>query len=244
MKTFVMIPTYNEAKNIRRLIPEVLQKVPKAKIVVVDDNSPDGTANEVRKLRKKYPRQIHLLIRKKARGRGTAGIAGFEYALNRGAEVMVEMDADFSHNPRYLPSILDQVGEYDVVLGSRFVSGGEDRRGVVRHLITIFGNFYIRKVLKLSIRDCTSGYRAFRREVFHKVNLESLISVGPSIVQEILYKAALFGYRIKEVPIIFVDRRQGKSKFNNKIMLQGILMVLVLRLVFTDVWKKSTTRHD
>lgn len=244
MKTFIMVPTYNEADNISRLVPMILEKLPEAKILVVDDNSPDGTARVVEKLKKEYPRKIFLLVRKRARGRGTAGIAGFKYALAKKAEVVVEMDADFSHHPRHLPRMLREIREQDVVLGSRFVRGGKDKRGLVRHGITILGNFYIRTVLKLSIRDCTSGYRVFRREVLEKINLEGLISSGPSIVQELLYKADLLGFKIKEVPIIFVDRRQGESKFNWKIMAQGVLMVLVLKFVFSDVWKESITKDD
>lgn len=242
MNTFIMIPTYNEAANIKRLIPAILKKVPQVRILVVDDNSPDGTAEVVGKLKRKYPRRVFLLLRKRARGRGTAGIAGFKNILNRKADVIVEMDADFSHHPRYLPQLLAEIEKYDVVLGSRFVLGGADRRWFIRHLITVLGNFYIRTVLGLSIRDCTSGYRAFRREVFEKINLDGLISLGPSIVQEILYKADLLGFDIKEIPIVFVDRRQGKSKFDFKIMAQGILMVLVLKFVFSKLWKENASR--
>lgn len=242
MKVFVMIPTYNEADNVKRLLPAILKRVPKAQVLVVDDNSPDGTAKEVRKLKTKFPRRVFLLLRKKARGRGTAGIAGFKYVLKKRADIVVEMDADFSHHPRHLPLMIEEIKSHDVVLGSRFVSGGEDRRGLIRHLITLFGNFYIRTVLGLSIRDCTSGYRVFRRKVLEKINLEGMISSGPSVVQEILYKADLLGFDIKEVPIVFVDRRQGASKFDLKIITQGVLMVLVLKFVFSDIWKENHTR--
>jgi len=242
MKTFVMIPTYNEKANIGRLIPAILKKTPGVKILVVDDNSPDGTAGQVLRLKKKYPRKVFLLRRTAGRGRGTAGIAGLKYALDKKADVIVEMDADFSHHPKYLPLMLKEIKKHDIVLGSRFVKNGEDRRGLSRHLITVLGNLYIRSVLKLSIKDCTSGYRAFKKKALKAINLDSLISSGPSIVQEILYKADLLGFDIKEIPIVFIDRRQGKSKFNFKIMLQGILMVLVLRLFFTNIWKESSSK--
>jgi len=242
MKTFVMIPTYNEKANIGRLIPVILKRAPEARILVVDDNSPDGTAGQVLNLKKKYPRKVFLLRRIKGRGRGTAGIAGLKYALGKKADVVVEMDADFSHHPKYLPLMLKEIKKHDIVLGSRFVKNGKDKRGFSRHLITVLGNFYIRSVLKLSIKDCTSGYRAFRRNVLKAINLDGLMSSGPSIVQEILYKADLLGFDIKEIPIVFVDRRQGRSKFNFKIMLQGILMVLALRLVFTNIWKENSSK--
>ena len=239
MKTFIMIPTYNEVMHIEKLIDSIFKYVPETNILIVDDNSPDGTAKKVKEVAQSHEGRVFLLLRKKRKGRGTAGIDGFKYALRKGADVVVEMDADFSHHPRYLPKILKEIKNHDVVLGSRFVAGGKDKRGFTRRLITIIGNVYIKSVLGLSIRDCTSGYRAFKRKVLKKISLNRLISSGPSIVQEILYKADLFDYDIKEVPIIFVDRDRGISKFGFKIMLQGILMVLVLKFVLSDIWKEE-----
>ena len=243
MKTFIVIPTYNEAAHIERLIKATLKQVLHVTIVVVDDHSPDGTWKKVGRLSRRYRGKVVLLLRTKSRGRGSAGIDGFTYALGHGAEVVVEMDADFSHHPRYLPTMLREIEFHDVVVGSRFVAGGKDTRGFYRRCITTLGNFYIRTVLGLRIRDCTSGYRVFRRTVLEAIRWDMLISSGPSIVQEILYKAGLLGFRIKEVPIVFVDRRQGNSKFNGKILLQGILMVLVLRFMASDVWKAEVTKN-
>lgn len=242
MNTFIMVPTYNEAGNIGGLIDAILKSVPYAKILVVDDNSPDETSEIVKLKAKKYPKRVLLLLRKNKKGRGTAGVDGFKYALKKGAEVVIEMDCDFSHNPKYLPRMLKEISKHDVILGSRFVPGGVDKRGFIRHFITTFGNFYIRIMLGLKIKDCTSGYRAFQSKVLKKINLDKLISTGPSIVQEILYKADIFGFDIKEVPIVFIDRREGTSKFNYKIMLQGILMVLVLKFVLSGVWKEDVSR--
>jgi len=229
MKTMVMIPTYNEAENIERLIKDIFGYTPDVDILVVDDNSPDGTGRIVDGLAAVNSR-IHILHRRKLRGRGLAGIAGLRYALNWGAEAVVEMDADFSHDPKYLPSLLEGLNEADVVLGSRFVKGGADvGRGFVRHAITVFANWYIRLVLKIGIRDCTSGYRVFKREVLETIDVDSLISRGPAIVQEILYSSILSGFRVKEVPIVFIDRQRGNSSFNFRIMYEGFMMIPILR---------------
>lgn len=243
VNTYIIIPTYNEAGNIGKLIEDILKYVPEVKILVVDDNSPDGTIEKVRKYCQKYSKKVFLLIRKQKKGRGNAGIEGFKYVLDKKAEVVVEMDADFSHHPRYLPQMLKEIKSCDVVVGSRFVLGGKDCRGWWRRLITIVGGFYIRKTLGLSVLDCTSGYRAFKREVLEKVNINTMISKGPSIVQEILYKADILGYKIKEIPIIFVDRKADKSKFNYKIVLQNILIVLVLKFILSDIWREEIVQN-
>jgi dolichol-phosphate mannosyltransferase len=182
--------------------------------------------------------RIHVLHRTKTRGRGLAGIAGLRYALNWGAEAVVEMDADFSHDPKYLPVLIAGLSEADVVLGSRFVPGGADvGRGWIRHSITVFANWYIRLVLGIRIKDCTSGYRAFRRRVLETVDVDTMISRGPAIVQEILYSSLLSGFRVKEIPIVFIDRQRGSSTFNFKIMYEGFVMIPVLKyLARTENW--------
>jgi dolichol-phosphate mannosyltransferase len=237
MKIMIMIPTYNEAENIARLLTEILEYVPGVDILVVDDNSPDGTGQIVDKISSENPK-VHILHRKKLRGRGLAGIAGLRYALNWGAEAVVEMDADFSHHPKYLPPLLEGLSQAEVVLGSRFVRGGADvGRGYLRHAITVFANWYIRLVLGINIRDCTSGYRVFKREVLETIDVDTLISRGPAIVQEILYSSILSGFRVKEVPIVFVDRQRGNSSFNFKIMFEGFMMIPVLRyLAKSEKW--------
>ena len=237
MRTMVMIPTYNEAANIERLVGEIFRYVPQVDILVVDDNSPDGTGRIADRLAGGNPK-LHVLHRKKLRGRGLAGIAGLRYALNWGAEAIVEMDADFSHDPKYLPELVSGLEQADVVLGSRFVPGGADvGRGFVRHAITLFANWYIRLVLGIRIRDCTSGYRAFRREVLEAIDVDTMISRGPAIVQEILYSSLLSGFTVKEVPIVFIDRQRGRSSFNFRIMFEGFMMIPILRyLARTEKW--------
>jgi dolichol-phosphate mannosyltransferase len=235
MKTMIMVPTYNEAQNLERLTSQIFSFSPGVDILVVDDNSPDGTGRIADELAARNPR-VHVLNRTK--GRGLAGIAGLRYALNWGAEAVVEMDADFSHDPKYLPALLDGLNEADVVLGSRFVPGGADvGRGFIRHAITVFANWYIRMVLKINIRDCTSGYRAFKRAVLETVDVDTLISRGPAIVQELLYSSLLSGFRVKEIPIVFIDRQRGNSTFNFRIMYEGFVMIPVLRyLARTEKW--------
>jgi len=228
-KTFIVIPTYNEVENIKRLITEILSLPVNVEILVVDDSSPDGTGQVVEKIAHRDER-VHLLLRTEERGRGSAGIAGFKKALELGADYIMEMDADFSHHPQYIPEFIKQIKHYDVVLGSRFVRGGKDvDRGPLRQIITTFANLYVRLVLQVHIKDCTSGYRCFRKAVVASLPWDTMTSTGPSIVQEVLYHCYLRGYTFKEIPIIFIDRRQGESTLNWKILFQGFLMVLKLR---------------
>jgi dolichol-phosphate mannosyltransferase len=163
MKAMAMVPTYNEAHNIEPLLREILQQGPDIGAVVVDDDSPDGTAAIVERLRQEDPR-VHLILRKEERGRGTAGIAGFRYAVDQGIPFIIEMDADFSHPPFYIPPFLNQMEDCDLLIGSRLVEGGGERgRHFLRKWITRLASTYIRLVLGLPFRDCTSGYRVFRR---------------------------------------------------------------------------------
>ena len=229
MNCTIMIPTYNERENIEPLIKQLLAVAPPCQILVVDDNSPDGTGQLVTQMARSN-RRIELLTRLKRRGRGSAGIEGFKHALQNGADYLIEMDADFSHPPRYVPIFLEEIRHYDVVLGSRFAPGGEDHdRGIIRTNLTKLASFYVRTLLKIKIRDVSSGYRCFRREVFEKVDLEDMISAGPSIVLELLYKICLNGFSVKEVPIVFKDRRQGETKLDTITLLETLVMVLRLR---------------
>src|SRR3989338_74157 len=230
MKAIVVIPTYNEKENIKNLIKEIL-KINKTDIIVVDDNSPDGTSRIVKNIAKKN-KKVHLLLRTKDKGRGSAGIAGFKYAVKNKYDYIIEMDADFSHNPEYIPDFLKKIEEADVVLGSRAVKGGKDiGRPLPRRLLTRLANLYIKAVLGLKVIDCNSGYRCFRRKVLELINLDKIISSGPSIVQEIIYKAHLKGFRIKEIPIVFVDRQKGYSKLGLKQLYKGYIMVLRLKFL-------------
>jgi dolichol-phosphate mannosyltransferase len=232
MKVFVMIPTYNEKENIARLINEILKlRIKNLNIVVVDDNSPDGTWKIVKEISKKK-KNVRLLLRKEKRGRGSAGRDGFIYCLKNKADVIIEMDADFSHNPRYIPLMLKEIGNCDIVLGSRMVKGSKEiGRGLLRKAITRMANFYIRLMLGIKIKDCNSGYRCFKSSILKKIMPEKLESRGPAIVQEVLFKAHLKKARIREIPITFINRSRGKSKLGIAELAAGYWTVLKLKIM-------------
>ena len=231
MKTFVMIPTYNEKENIKNLIDEILKlNIKNLHIVVADDNSPDGTWKIVQQISRKN-KNVHLLLRKKGKGRGSAGRDGFIYCLKHGADVVVEMDADMSHDPKYIPSMLDELKNADLILGSRRVEGSKEiGRSWFRKFITLGANLYIRLMLGLKVKDCNSGFRCFKRKVLEKINPKKLESKGPAIVQEVLFKAHLKGFKIKENPITFVNRTKGSSKLGIPQLAAGYFMVLKLKI--------------
>ncbi|MBP1712774.1 MAG: hypothetical protein H6Q42_977 [Deltaproteobacteria bacterium] len=229
MKAIAMVPTYNEALNIEPLLRGILSQGPDVGAVVVDDSSPDGTAAIVERLAKEDPR-VRLILRREERGRGTAGIVGFQYALQQGIPFIIEMDADFSHQPFYIPSFLRQMDDCDLLIASRLVSeGGERGRHILRRWITRLANFYVRLVLGLPVRDCTSGYRIFRREVLEAIELDQIMSRGPSVVEEVLYKAYRRGFRVKEVPYILEERKAGESTFNRKIIVDALKKIVAIR---------------
>ena len=231
MKTFIVIPTYNEKENISSLIDEILKlSIKDLHIVVVDDFSPDRTWKIVEDIEKKKT-NIHLLLRKTKRGRGYAGKDGFIYCLKKGADTIIEMDADFSHNPKYIPLMLEEIKNYDVILGSRRVKGGKEvGRGFLRKSITYLANLYIRIILGIKVKDCNSGFRCFKRNVLEKIT-QGLESKGPIIIQEVLFKVHLNGFRIKEIPITFVNRTKGKSKLGIKQLTASYFMVLKLKFL-------------
>jgi dolichol-phosphate mannosyltransferase len=230
-KVVVMIPTYNEVENIQALVLEILA-LPldeEVSVLVVDDSSPDGTGALVQKMSASDPR-IHALIRAKRRGRGAAGIDGFKAALALQADYVIEMDGDFSHQPRFIPDLLKAIKNRDMVIGSRFVRGGKDSdRNLVRKAITFLARNFVRRKFHTPIRDVSSGYRCFTREILEKVDLDDMVSFGPSVVLEILYKLSLLNARISEVPIIFVERRQGRTKLSGLTLVETLIMVLRLR---------------
>lgn len=225
----VVIPTYNERENIGELIPRVLE-IPRFRVLVVDDNSPDGTAEIVRDLARGEPR-IGLLSRPGKQGLGRAYLAGFRRALDEGAEFICEMDADFSHDPRYLPDLLAAAEtRYDLVLGSRYVRGGGTVNwGLARQLISRGGNVYARAILGLPISDATGGFRCYRRRVLETLDLGAIQSNGYSFQIEMVYRTRRAGFRVGEVPIIFPDRRVGQSKMSRRIVLEALLTVWRLR---------------
>jgi len=226
-----MIPTYNEAENIQPLVREILSLPVEEEmsVLVVDDNSPDGTGAQARELSSRDPR-VHVLIRTKRRGRGAAGIDGFKAALALQPDFVIEMDGDFSHQPRFIPDLLKEAGRCDVVIGSRFVRGGRDAdRNLIRKMITFLARNFVRRKFQTPVRDVSSGFRCFTRSVLEKVDLDDMISVGPSVVLEILYKLSLLQARICEVPITFVDRRQGRTKLSGLTLVETLMMVLRLK---------------
>jgi dolichol-phosphate mannosyltransferase len=234
-KAAVMIPTYNERENIADLINEilVLDVDMDLSVVVADDNSPDGTGEIVQKMTESDDR-IHALIRKKRRGRGAGGIDGFKEALKLSPDFIVEMDGDFSHQPKFIPKLLQACEDYDLVIGSRYVEGGRDQdRNLVRRIITFFVRSFIRRKYHIPVKDVSSGFRCFKREVLEQIDLDDLISVNPSIVLEILYKAHLLEFTMKEIPIEFVDRRKGETKLNFLILLETLIMALLFKKRYT-----------
>jgi len=232
MKTFVMIPTYNERENIANLIDKLLKlKIKNLHIVVVDDNSPDGTWKIVEDISKKN-KNVHLLLRKRNRGRGSAGKDGFLYCLENKADIIVEMDADFSHDPAYIPTMIDELKHADLIIGSRRVRGSKEiGRGWFRRFVTLGANLYINLVLGLKVNDCNSGFRCFRRKAMEMIDPHKLKSKGPAIVQEVLFKAHLKRLRIKEIPITFINRTKGRSKLGMKQLAAGYFMVLKLKFL-------------
>jgi dolichol-phosphate mannosyltransferase len=198
-------------------------------ILVVDDDSPDGTGEKVKNMSEKDNR-VQVLIRKKRRGRGAAGIEGFKAALRFNPDYVIEMDGDLSHQPQFIPSLLSSAETNDIVIGSRFIKGGKDlNRNILRKFITFLVRNYIRHLFRIPVRDVSSGFRCFKRAVFEKIDLDDLVSLGPSIVLEILYKAFLMDLKIKEVPIIFIDRTKGQTKLNLPILIETLVMVRILK---------------
>ncbi|HBL51716.1 MAG: hypothetical protein A3D24_02535 [Candidatus Blackburnbacteria bacterium RIFCSPHIGHO2_02_FULL_39_13] len=233
MKTFVVIPTYNESINIGQLIDSILEKMPITHIIIIDDNSPDNTSKVVKTKQKEYPNKVHLLLRKSEKGRGSAGIAGFRFALKQGADAVIEMDADFSHHPKYLKSMINKLINFDVVVGSRFVKRGIDKRSFNRRFLTIFSGFYTRLVLGINIKDPTSGFRAFNRKALESIKMDSLFTTNSwTVVQEMLFKAYKLGFKIYEMPIVFEDRKNGNSKLQLKTLFKTFYLLFYLRLKY------------
>jgi dolichol-phosphate mannosyltransferase len=229
MKVMVTVPTYNERENIRELVERILALGENIEVVVADDDSPDGTWRLVEEMMRSKP-SVHLLHRKQNKGRGSAGKDAFLFAFKSGADLIIEMDGDLSHDPRFIPSLIEFSKTFDVVIGSRYIAGGKDLRASFgRRLVSRVSNWYSRKMLGLTVLDCNSGFRCFRRKVFESVDPLSLKSKGPSIVHELLFKAFKKGFTIGEAPIEFVDRKHDQSKLTFKRLLNGLLMVYNIR---------------
>ena len=230
MKTLIIIPTYNELENLPKLLPEVLSKNDDINILIVDDNSPDGTAAFVENEMKNNNR-IHLIRRPSKQGLGTAYIAGFKYAIQKNFDLVFEMDADFSHDPNEIPKFLEEIKNSDLVLGSRYITGVNVINWPMRRLLlSWFANLYTRAITGMSVHDATGGYKCFRKEVLQAIDLDKVTSNGYAFQIEMTFKAWKKGFRVKEIPIIFVDRVKGKSKMSKKIVREAVTMVWKLRL--------------
>lgn len=229
-KAIVIIPTYNELHNIQRLIPDVLSLYDKEiDILVVDDNSPDGTGKFVEELSKSNEK-VHVLIREKKMGLGTAYCAGFKYALQHGYDYIFEMDADFSHDPKELANFLEAIKDHDLVIGSRYLTGvNVINWPMQRLLLSFFANKYTRIITGMPITDSTGGFKCFRRKVLESIDLDNIKSNGYSFQIEMNFKTWKKGFKIGEIPIIFYDRQLGKSKMSKKIVREAALLVWKLR---------------
>ncbi len=229
MKAIVIIPTYNEKDNIERIIHKILAVEPKLNILVVDDNSPDGTAEIVRKLMENDNR-IHLIVREGKLGLGTAYIAGFKYALSKGYEAIFEMDADFSHSPDDIPRFLEALEDADLVIGSRYLTGVNVINWPLKRLIlSYFANLYTRIVTGMPIRDATGGFKCFRAEALRQIDLSKIKTNGYGFQIEMNFRLWAKGFRVKEIPIIFYDRQNGTSKMNKKIIFEAFFLVWKLK---------------
>jgi len=229
-RALVAIPTYNEAENIARIIPRVLEQDPRIEVLVVDDNSPDGTGQLADDIAERDPR-VHVLHRHAKQGLGKAYLAAFAWALEQGYDYVFEMDSDFSHDPKFLPEFLRMIEDVDLVIGSRYKTGVNVINWPMSRLLLSWGaNVYARWITGLPLRDSTGGFKCFRRVVLETIPLDRVQSNGYAFQIEMSFRAWKRGFRLMEIPIVFVDRVQGNSKMSRKIIREAIWMVWWLRL--------------
>jgi dolichol-phosphate mannosyltransferase len=226
----VVTPTYNERENLPILAAGVLAH-PGFRLLVVDDGSPDGTGEVAEELARKHPGRVEVMHRTGPRGLGLSYIDGLRHALKSGADLVFQMDADLSHNPEYLPRMAEAAAQYDVVIGSRYLTGVSVVNWPLHRIfLSAFANRYVRAVTRISVADCTSGYRCWRREALERLPLDTMVSNGYAFIVEMLYEASRRGCRIGEVPIIFVERRLGQSKVSGRVLAESL--IVPWRLVF------------
>ena len=228
---WVVLPTYNEADNLERLVVAVRERLPDgARVLVVDDNSPDGTGGIADRLAAEHD-DVAVMHRRRKEGLGPAYLAGFRHALAGGADLIVGMDADFSHDPAYLPQLLRAAEDADLVIGSRYVPGGGITEwGKLRRFISRGGSAYARTALGLDIRDLTGGFKVIRRRVLETIDLDRISSLGYAFQVEVTYRAIRAGFEVVEVPIVFRDRREGNSKMSKAIVAEAMWRVPAMRL--------------
>jgi dolichol-phosphate mannosyltransferase len=230
-KILIIIPTFNEKENIGLLVPIIDKAIPGVHILVVDDSSPDGTSTYVKELALKR-NGIFVLDRQKKEGLGKAYIAGFNWALQRDYEYIFEMDADFSHDPKYLPDFLKAIENNDLIIGSRYISGvNVINWPMSRLLLSYFASIFVRLIVGIPIKDCTAGFRCFRRKVLEKIDLAKIDSSGYSFQIEMAFYAWKHKFRISEIPIVFTDRQRGVSKMSTKIIQEAVILLWKLRLM-------------
>lgn len=231
MKTLIIIPTYNEKENVAKIIESAFSVDESLNILIVDDNSPDGTARIVKDIRQNEPR-VFLIEREGKLGLGTAYIAGFKFAIEKKYDYIFEMDCDFSHDPKEIPNFLEKIKDYDLVLGSRYLYGVTVVNWPLRRLFLSYAaNVYTRIITGLKIKDATGGFKCFRREVLEAIDLDRVHSGGYAFQIEMTLKAWKKGFKIIEIPIIFVDRLEGQSKMSRKVVFEAVWMVWKLRLI-------------
>jgi len=231
VRVLVVVPTYNERENLESLVTQILN-FPGYRILVVDDASPDGTGDLADALARQFPGRIDVIHRHGRRGFGRSYVEGMQRALATDADVIGQMDADLSHDPKYLPDLVAATAHYDLVIGSRYLHGISVANWPLRRLVlSTFANWYVRTITGLRLRDCTANFRCWRREALARIPLDRIASDGYAFVVETAYEAARRGCRIGEVPIIFVERREGTSKVSSGVLIESIIMPwrLVLR---------------
>jgi dolichol-phosphate mannosyltransferase len=229
-RALVCLPTYEERENVEPITRAILDAAPEVDVLVIDDNSPDGTGAIADAIAAREPR-VHVLHRAGKEGLGKAYLAGFAWGLERGYPLLLEMDADFSHNPRYLPAMLARARDADLVLGSRNVKGGGTLHwGLGRKLLSRGGSLYARTILGVPVRDLTGGFKCFRREVLEAIDLATVQCSGYAFQIELTFRAWRRGFRVVEMPIVFEDRRVGASKMSRRIVLEAVRKVWTIRL--------------
>lgn len=229
-RALVIVPTYNERDNIEKIVPAILKEDLRLEVLIVDDNSPDGTGEIADRISTR-DEKVHVLHRQKKEGLGRAYIAGFKWAIARGYDCIFEMDADFSHRPGYLKDFFREIEHHDLIIGSRYITGvNVINWPITRLLLSYYANVYARLVTGMSIRDATGGFKCFRREVLEAIDLDQIRASGYVFQIEGTMRAWKKGFRIKEIPIIFYDRTAGVSKMSKKVMGEAIWAVWLLRL--------------
>ena len=239
----VIVPTYNEIENIDRIVDAVAGLPTPTDLLIVDDNSPDGTGERIRALQSRHSNSLHLLERPGKLGLGTAYILGFKWALEKGYKYICEMDADLSHDPNDLPRLFEACsnGEADVAIGSRYISGvNVVNWPMSRVLISYFASVYVRLITRMKVRDATAGFVCYRRKVLEVIDLDQIKFKGYAFQIEMKFKAWKYGFNVQELPIIFTDRREGTSKMSGKIVSEAVFGVVVMKV---NSWFKNYRNH-